>query len=397
MEIIDMIVNSVDLDKIKNLDGDLYELALSRMICIELSKYYYRDETFYLFKENLIDRAKIYNADPFTGIRNITCYSLCKILIRIMQDIYKLNVYIPTVFIDRFAHKDVILTTKNNNKYVINPLMDLIDYKVGFKTTNFASKKMVNYYKKKIFDIDYITEEDLLIIDKVIGYTKNGKYNSFDEITCDNLDDSIKIILSNKGYINGIVDLKMFTTSTIKSICNIETKIFDIYVDKDKNIDLTKLDFNNSGRYRGLIIADDNDIYLFPVENNYKKYKIDEWNYLVKKNNIMINTYPFVENMSKLKDYEIDRNILHNRQFLKVFNYYENLCKQNGGNILDFIDYSKSSIRIKYKSDLLIYIENDYLTVMDNVNEVKEIYKFIDENVVKKETIVLKKLDNKNQ
>lgn len=385
MNVIFNIIHGLNLEKIRNLKGDFYELALVRMVCIEISKYYYRDEIFYLFKENLVDRTKIYNDNPSQETKNITCKSLCKVLKKILAEEYGLNVEIPTIFTDRFAHIDVILTTKENKKYVINPLMDLVEYKVGLKTTNFASKKMSDYYKEKIPDIDYISDCELLAIDEVIGYAKNGKYRNFEDISFDNVEDAIKLILSSRGYINGIVDLKIFSSSTIKSLTGKKFNILDIYIDEQDNKDLKDLEFNNNGRYRGLIIMDKDKVYLFPVHGSYNKYSTCEWNELVENNNIRINTYAYVENLSKLKEFGIDRNILHNRKFLEIFSYYENLCKKNGCNIMDYIEYTKTYIRIKYNCELLFYIEGNELVVVDYQEKSKEKYIFKDENDVKKE------------
>ena len=230
MNITDNIKKNINLDKIKELDGDLYELALARMVCIELSKYYYRDETFFLFKENLVDRVETYNKDPIPGKKNITCNSLCKILEKILKAEYSLDVKINSAFSDRFAHKDLILTTKNNKKYIINPLMDLVEYKVGFETTNFASKKMADFYQAKVPDISYISPDELLLIDNTIGYTTNGKYKNFDNAVCNNIGEAINVIMNNRGYLNGIVDLKIFSSLKIKELMNKHIDIKDIYI-----------------------------------------------------------------------------------------------------------------------------------------------------------------------
>lgn len=383
MNITDNIKKNINLDKIKELDGDLYELALARMVCIELSKYYYRDETFFLFKENLVDRVETYNKDPIPGKKNITCNSLCKILEKILKAEYSLDVKINSAFSDRFAHKDLILTTKNNKKYIINPLMDLVEYKVGFETTNFASKKMADFYQAKVPDISYISPDELLLIDNTIGYTTNGKYKNFDNAVCNNIGEAINVIMNNRGYLNGIVDLKIFSSLKIKELMNKHIDIKDIYIDDKNNLELRDLEFNNNGRYRGLLINDLDCVYLFPVNGSYVKYSNNEWDRLVNSNSIKINTYAYVNNLSKLKEYGIDRDILHNRKFLEVFSYYENLCMKNNKDILDYIEYTKTYIRVKYNCDLLFYIDGNNLVMVDYLDKRIERFVFIDESEVK--------------
>lgn len=387
MSIIDNIIKNIDVNRIKNLTGDMYELAIARMVCIEMSKYYYRDEVFFLFKENLEDRENIYNSFPTESQRNITCNSLCKILENILGKHFNLDVKINSVFSDKFAHKDIILTTRDNKKYIINPLMDLVEYKVGFETTNFASKKMADFYKKKISDIDFISKEQLLEIDETIGYAKDGKYKNIDSISCDNIETALTIIMGLRGYINGIVDLKIFSSLKLKMLMGKEYDMSDIYIDK-KNIKdelLKELEFNNNNRYRGLIVQDNNFVYLFPVNNSYIKYSITEWENLIKNNSISINSYAYVENLPKLKEYGVDRNILHNRKFLEIFSYYENLCKQDGKNILDYIEYTKNYIRVNYKCNILFYIDGNHLSVIDYSNKNKHKYIFTDESSIKEE------------
>lgn len=384
MSIIDKIVQNIDLEKIKELKDEEYELALVRMICIEMSKYYYRDEIFFLFKENLEERKNIYNNKQSFDYQQVTCKSLCEILEYILSEYFDLNGKITSYFSDQFAHKDVVLTTKNNKKYIINPLMDLVEYKVGHKTTNFASKKMADIYRNKIPDIDYITDEKLLEIDKIIGYVENDKYKNINDLKCDSIEEAIDAILTNKGYLNGIVDLKIFASLKIKKILSENTNIEDIYVDtNDKNSSFTsKLNFCNNNRGRGLIVKDGEYIYLFPYNNGVMKYTLKEWEKAIMDNNIHVNRYAHVDNLNTLKKMNIDRNILHNREFLKVFSYYEKLCLSNEENIMDYIDYSKKYIRVKYECDILFYIEGNQMIKIDYINKTKSNYSFIDEDIV---------------
>lgn len=61
MNLYDYFKENIHMDKIKEFNGDMSELALIRYVMKEASKIFYRDYTFFLNKENIDDRDIIYN------------------------------------------------------------------------------------------------------------------------------------------------------------------------------------------------------------------------------------------------------------------------------------------------------------------------------------------------
>ena len=55
MNLYDYFIENIHIDKIKEFDGDMHELALVRYVMKKASKIFYRDYTFFLNKENIDD------------------------------------------------------------------------------------------------------------------------------------------------------------------------------------------------------------------------------------------------------------------------------------------------------------------------------------------------------
>ena len=60
MNLYKYIKQNVELKEIATLPKDKYEIAITRSILKKLSNLFYRDYTFFLNKENLLDRKDIY-------------------------------------------------------------------------------------------------------------------------------------------------------------------------------------------------------------------------------------------------------------------------------------------------------------------------------------------------
>ncbi len=386
MSYISNIKNNIDLTKISELEPKYRELAIAKMVCMEISKKYFRDETFFLFKENLIQREKIYNKELLKDDFSITCISICKLLKIILKENYNIDTELVTLSNDKYAHIDLMITCSDGKKYILNPLMDLIDFKVRRKTTYFATKYSADMYCKRIPEISFLTEEEIANIDNKINYLKKGKYfidiKKYDKITEENVTEALEYILNNRLYINGIVDLKMFSSSQIRKAFNKEINVDDFYFYKN-NDELNNLEFYDYGenqKKRGLLISYDSNIYIFPTrDNSYLKVPESEWNLLVNKHQIVVNKFIKLENLNELKQFNTDRNIIHNKVFLKVLREYEQLAKNDKKNILNFISYTSNSINIKYKCDLLFYIKNNDLIMVDREKNKVTKYKCEDE------------------
>lgn len=132
---------NIHMDKIKSFNGDLSDMALVRYVMKEASKIFYRDYTFFLNKENINNRADIYDKEiDLSNIQefNIVCKSYCNIIKELLKQNYDIDVELISPFNDRFRHVDLLIKTKGGNRYIVDPLTDLIEMQVGMRTNNFA-------------------------------------------------------------------------------------------------------------------------------------------------------------------------------------------------------------------------------------------------------------------
>lgn len=180
MNLFEYMDRKVIIDDIKQFEGDFYELAIARKVIIEAAKIFYRNHTFFMDKENIKAREKLYNKE--IDVRNIDDFSIvCNTYCRIIGEVLKENYDIDTELIsphkDKFRHVDLLLKTKKGSKYILDPLMDLERMQIGLKPDSFASKEEYDrFYVGKIDGVSFLTDEELRLIDDSIHYTINGMY-----------------------------------------------------------------------------------------------------------------------------------------------------------------------------------------------------------------------------
>ena len=383
------VLSQIDFESLKCLDGDEYELAVVLAIYLETAKYFYRDEIFFLFKENIDARKEQYNFLNKNINFNINCKSFCTILIHIINSKFPINMELTSTSSDEFAHQDILITTKSHNKYIINPLMDLVEAKVGKRLVFFASKRSANIYRNKYPDIKYLDDDVLNRISSLCNYPKEGQY--FDEkinVLHEknySFEDFLNFLLQNKGYINGIVDLKIYIINELKHFFhNEEILVDDFVLNKKDNLEFPiKLDYSNNDRKRGLIIFYQDYYYLFPVSNKFLKFSQGEWQELSQKYNIVLKRQPYVRVLDTLKQMRLDRNIIHNRKFLEIMNYYEKRALNNQVDIMNYLKIEKNRITILYDCNITLEIINGDLNVIDNNSKIIKVYHYINENDVK--------------
>ena len=298
------------MDKIKEFNGDMSELALIRYVMKEASKIFYRDYTFFLNKENIDDRDTIYNKKiDLSDVKDfsIVCKSYCDVIKELLNGLYGIDSEVISAFNDRFRHVDLMIKTKTGNRYIVDPLTDLVEMQVGLRTNNFASKEYYESSYAKILDnISFLTEDELERIDNKIGY-KNGNiylddflkklrinFEHFEEFLKENqhiaitllgdeydgrqlLDDEkinlklkyISKYLNNRRYLNGFVDLVMFSDIVIKELFSEEeqSKIhsYSFFVDEEdlQNTELADILTSTETRKRGRVINFNGKNYIF--------------------------------------------------------------------------------------------------------------------------------------
>ena len=329
MNLFDYFKDNVNIDKIKNIDEDIRELAIVRYVMKEASKMFYRDYTFFLDKENIKDRESIYNKEiDLTNIQDfaIVCKSYSNIIKNLLKHVYNIDSELVSPFEDKFRHVDLLIKTKNGKKYIVDPLTDLIEMQVGIRTNNFASEEYYNSNYSNILDnISFLNENTLEEIDNKIGYKIDGIYlNDFFKLLktkLDNIEELLKTndlvafellgqeydgrkfsekektelklkfiskYLNNRKNLNGIVDLVMFSNIVIKELFadteQEQIHVYSFFVDKKdlKDENLKNILINKDNRKRGVVINFDNNNYILSLNNTVLEYDEDTWKNIVK-------------------------------------------------------------------------------------------------------------------
>lgn len=431
MNLFEFCKENINFDKIKNFKGDTHELAIIRYVMKEMSKIFYRDYTFFLDKENLSDRDHIYNKEiDLTNIQdfNIVCKSYCNVIRKLLKQNYNIDSELISPFDDKFRHIDLLIKTKSGNRYIVDPLTDLIEMQVGMRTHNFASKRYYeSFYNGILKNISFLEEKELEKIDEQINYKNNGLYlddllkllkiklDNFekilqtDELSSTNILDKkyeknkisdselinlklkyISKYLNNRKNLNGIVDLLMFSNIVIKKLFSEkdQEKIhsYSFFVEERdlKDTNLKNILINKESRKRGIYISFNGKNYIFTLSPKSLEYDEKEWKKIVEENHIFIKPQYPVKLLKYLKNNGADRNIVHNNEFLRIFNKFENYLLNNGQSLenikknnvfiqsgIIFIQFEDNSISFK--------IENGNLVIKDYKKNLKHIVFYQDE------------------
>lgn len=431
MNLFEFCKEKIHMDKIENFKGDTHELAIIRYVMKEVSKIFYRDYTFFLNKENVNDRDYIYNKKiDLTNIENfnIVCKSYCNVIKELLKQIYNIDSELISPFDDRFRHVDLLIKTKSGNRYIVDPLTDLIEMQVGLRTNNFASKRYYDsLYTGIIENVSFLDDKELEEIDDKIDYRNDGLYlDDFFKllkIKLDNMeeilkkDESISInllgrkydgnkipenqltelklrfiskYLNNRKNLNGIVDLLMFSNIVIKKLFTEkeQEKIhsYSFWVDERdlKDTNLRNILINKESRKRGVVISFNGRNYIFSLSPNSLEYGEEEWKKIIEENHIFIKPQYPVKLLKYLKSNGADRNILHNNEFLRLFNKFENYLLNNGQSLEDIRDNNvfiqDGMIFIKCgNKNISFKIENGNLTIKDYKKNLKHTVFYQDE------------------
>lgn len=425
MNLYKYIKQNVELKEIATLPKDKYEIAITRSILKKLSNLFYRDYTFFLNKENLLDRKDIYNKKfDITYIEDfsIVCKTYCEIVKNILKENYGIDSELISPYSDEFRHVDLMIRTKTGKRYIVDPLSDLVEMQVGLKTNNFASKEYYDKTYKGIYEeISFLTDDELEEIDDKIRYKSGNSYlndslnkikshldNSNKEQSISTEEERDKIIgdklkyicehLNNRNRINGIVDLVMYINVVIKQIFSTEEQkriqVLNFFVDEKDivNQELDSLLDKKKKRHRGVIIKVGNKCFIIGLNTLFKEYSNNEWNEIADKNKIFIRPKFNVLLLEYLKKNGADRNIVHNNEFLRLFSIFENRLIKRGKNVAEIIENNLTirdgKILTKIDGERILYkIEGYNLVVEDYSHNIKETILFQDEG----RTIIHKK------
>lgn len=431
MNLYDYFKENIQMNRIKDFNGDTYELALVRYVMRETSNLFYRNYTFFLNKENINDRDSIYNKEiDLSNIQDfsIVCKSYCDILRELLKQIYEIDSEVISAYNDRFRHVDLLIKTKGGNNYIVDPLTDLIEMQAGLRTNNFASKKYYeNSYIGILDNVKFLTEDELEQIDDKIGYKNDTVYlddslknlkidfynfeeflqknesiaiellgNKYDgrELSGDEkIDLKLKYIsthLNNRRYLNGFVELVMFSDIVIKSVFSEEEQkkihTYSFFVDKDdlQNLELSNIFKSSENRKRGRVISINGRNYIFSLNENTLQYDDEQWQKIIKENNIFVKPEYPVQLLKYIKNNGADRNIVHNNEFLRLFNKFETALLNSGKTLEDIkndnISIQGDMILTKFGNNYISYkIENGHLVVKDYGKNQKHIIFYEDE------------------
>lgn len=430
MNLYKYIKQKIKLKEIEKLPKDKYEIAIVRSTLKNLSNLFYRDYTFFLNKENLIDRKDIYNKKvDITNIEDfsIVCKTYCEIIKNILKENYDIDSELISPFSDEFRHIDLMIVTKMGKRYIVDPLSDLVEMQVGLKTNNFASKDYYDKtYKEMYKGISFLTDEELEKIDDRIRYKNGDKYlnDSLEEMKSyfgSNMGQTItleserdKIIgnklryicehLNNRNRINGIVDLVMYINSVISKVFSKEEQsriqVLNFFVDEKDiiNKELDSILDKKDKRARGVAIKIGDKCFIMGLNSLFKEFSNNEWNEIVNENKIFIRPKFNVILLDYLKKNGADRNIVHNNEFLRLFSIFEKSLIRSGKKIEEIIKNNivirDGKILTKANGERSLYKIEDYnLVVEDYSHNIKDTILFQDEGrkiIHKKEKILIK-------
>lgn len=142
--------------EMKNLTEEEIEIAKARKLEILILPLLRRNMQFFYAGGNLQGKAKAYRQpideqalEQTIQNRNNNIPTVCKPLCEMVAKILNENgIEADTVSCDTdmFKHTDVLITTKNGKKYIINYLEDMENIQSGMRTPDFASKA---YYERR--------------------------------------------------------------------------------------------------------------------------------------------------------------------------------------------------------------------------------------------------------
>ena len=444
MNLYDYFEEKIHKDKVKEYNGDMYEMALVRYVMKEASRLFYRDYTFFLYKENIKDRDGIYNKKiDLNDVKDfsIVCKSYCDVIRNLLKNTCGIEAEEVSAFSDKFRHLDLMIKTKSGNKYIVDPLTDLVEMQVGLRTNNFASKDYCEvFYENRLDELSFLSEEELEQIDNKIGYKNGDLYlndvlknlrNDFDnmeDFLSENQDVSVELLgyeydgkplsddektelkikyiskyLNNRKYLNGFVDLVMYSDIVMKRIFSKEeqkkVKIYSFFVDENdlKNQELGNILNSSETRKRGRVIKFNGENYIFSLNPDTLKYEDEEWNKIVEENNIFIRPKYPVRLLNHLRTSGADRNIIHNHEFLRLFSKFETSLLKSGKQLEDIqkenVLIQEGTILTRFGNNYISYqIEDGNLAVCDYEKNLKYTVFYEDEgrNVHYETTQILK-------
>lgn len=296
-------------------DRELKDLAIIKHVLIKLSQVCIRDDLFFLYKEDLFLRRKIYNKRVSLNEHKntkISCKSYCILIQKVLKHL-RVRTVLFSAGKDEFKHFALIYIN-GVKKYYIDPLHDLVNFKVGADSQFFCSKY------DKIPSLTVLKKAQHREIDKIIGFRE--KYNSFlltikKNVIFGDVSEIIKFIMLNSNFFS-VADTIIFLNKVINDtdLLKYKEKIEISYCVVLKNIRLKDKKLRKG--LAGLFIQYINDtIFYFPTIK-----------YIISNSNVIKNIY--IKPKFNLKIYrylrgnDANRQVLDNIYFQKLTWMFEN-------------------------------------------------------------------------
>ena len=301
------IKNEINSLYVKPMSIELNDLAIIKLVLVKLSYICSRDDRFFLYKEDISLRRKIYNKRLSFNSKNIkiSCKSYCVFIQKILKKI-GINTSLFSAGKDEFKHFGLIYESKNK-KYYIDPLHDLVNLKICAKTQYFCCEY------NKISNLTTLDDKKNQKINEIIKF--NECYENFiktiSSLKIAGIGEIIEYILLNSNLIS-VSDSIIFLNKVIEDtfLSKYKEKIGISYCVTLKTINLHERQKIRKRSNNMCIKYLDKTFYYFPsiklmikniVKDIYTKPKYD------------INMYRY------LRDKHGNRQILDNIYFQKLF------------------------------------------------------------------------------
>lgn len=362
----------LEISNFKPISANLQDLAIIKHVLIKLSNICSRDDRFFLYKENIYLRRKIYNKNLKFNKKGmkVSCKSYCNLVKNILSSL-NIKTSLFSAGTDEFKHYALLYENKNK-KYYIDPLHDLVNFKVGSKAEYFCCE----YHK--ISNLTILSESQQDEINNAIKYKEiyRDKLNCIlHEIKQSDVCLVLKVILKNLNLISISDNItllnKAIQDSALQDYKN-NIQISYCITKKSFSLDNTSL---IKKRCCGIYIKYNNEIiYFFPSIKCFLQNPLDV-NFVYVKPKVNLKTYQY------LRENNVNRQILDNVYFQKVFYIIEKEYNINENDI----EILHNNILIEKLNLKFCIYKSRYLCVIINHKIYYYKIKNFGESILKKE------------
>lgn len=307
-----------------NKNDVLDTLAIVKNFLINTSAKFNRDDNFFITKYDLNIRSKLYlKKFKFNELQkgsslNMTCRSYVLVIRKTLWKVYKIKTKLYSSGKDKYKHYALLIKI-GGKMFYIDPLLDLVNYKLYAKSKYFAIAN------KHLPQIDVLSSEENDLINNKIGYNqKNALYIDF--LHKFNLNKGIKSCFDffQKHNINGCADY-IIAYKTIIEDLETDNTSFDFFPFViNKNFIYKGIDIDNE-KFGIIIFQNDKKNIYIKIKNVVREINQKQILFLSKQGCINIIPKFSLKSYKHLREHNCNRNILNHLCFQKVLNDLENI------------------------------------------------------------------------